>query len=93
MKSKKLYYEVPNGTATISGEWISGEGIPFIMRLTNQNGNSLISFECIAPHGLSVGEYVKLPFSYNTNNLFQVYSLGNGLVESSEFIFNIYFRF
>jgi hypothetical protein len=87
---KTLYYEVPNGTATISGQWLSGEGIPFIMRLTNQNGNSLISFECIASHGLSVGEYVELPFSYNTNNLFQVYSLGNGLVESNEFIFNIY---
>jgi hypothetical protein len=89
-EDKKMYYEVPNGAATIAGEWFANEGIPFILYLTNQNGNSTISFECIAPHGLSVGEYVQLSFSYDKNNLFQVYSLGNGLVESDEFIFSIY---
>ena len=75
---------------SVFGNWIASEGIPFRVGLTSQNGNSLVSFECATSHGLSVGEYVQLSFSYNTNNLFQVYSLGNGLVDSSEFIFNIY---
>jgi hypothetical protein len=75
---------------SVFGNWIASEGIPFRVGLTSQNGNSLVSFECATSHGLSVGEYVQLSFSYDTNNLFQVYSLGNGLVDSSEFIFNIY---
>jgi hypothetical protein len=75
---------------SVFGNWIASEGIPFRVGLTSQNGNSLVSFECATSHGLSVGEYVQLSFSYNINNLFQVYSLGNGLVDSSEFIFNIY---
>jgi hypothetical protein len=89
--NKKLYYELENS----SSEWIASQGIPFIVNKSNQNGNSLISFKCIAPHGLTIGEYVRLnfksaPFNYNGNDLFQVYSLGNGLVESNEYIFNIY---
>jgi hypothetical protein len=52
-------------------------------------GSNLVSFECIAPHGLSVGEYVQLSFSYQNNNLYEVYSLGNGLFESEIYIFNI----
>jgi hypothetical protein len=50
----------------------------------------VIAFQCISPHGLSVGEYVELSFSYNNIKLFQVYSLGNGLFNSGEYIFNIY---
>ena len=44
----------------------------------------------MSPHGLSVGEYVELSFNYNNINLFQVYSLGNGLFDSDTHIFNIY---
>ena len=47
-------------------------------------------FQCIAPHGLTVGEYVELSISYNGKNLFQVYSLGNDLFSSDEYIFSIY---
>ena len=50
----------------------------------------MISFQCIAPHGLTVGEYVELSFFYNQVNLFQVYSLGTGEFDSGEYIFNIY---
>ena len=50
----------------------------------------MISFQCVSPHGLSVGEYVELSFNYNNINLFQVYSLGNGLFDSDTHIFNIY---
>ena len=41
-------------------------------------------------HGLSVGEYVKLNFSYNGNDVFPVYSLGDGYSNSDEYIFSIY---
>ena len=69
--------------------WVAGDGIPFEILNSEQNGNDIISFQCIAPHGLLPNEYVELSFSYKNNNIFQVYSLGNGLVESSPFIFNI----
>jgi len=87
---KELYYQLTLGKKDFGGSWLALEGIPFIVSKTSQNGNSLISFQCIAAHGLTVGEYVELSLSYNNNNLFQVYSLGNGLVDSKEYIFNIY---
>jgi hypothetical protein len=87
---KELYYELTLGKKDFADSWFALEGIPFIVSKTSQNGNSLISFQCIAAHGLTVGEYVELSLSYNNNNLFQVYSLGNGLVDSKEYIFNIY---
>jgi hypothetical protein len=70
--------------------WTASTGIPFTIKNSTSNGNTIISFECIAPHGLTKGEYVELSFKYDNKNLFQVYSLGNGLVDSEEYIFNIY---
>jgi hypothetical protein len=84
--NKKLSYEL-NGTSL---NWLSSEGIPFYINNAVQNGNNVIAFQCISPHGLSVGEYVELSFNYNGINLFQVYSLGNGLFDSDEYVFNIY---
>jgi hypothetical protein len=84
--NKQLSYEL-NGTSL---NWLSSEGIPFYINNAVQNGNNVISFQCISPHGLSVGEYVELSFNYNGINLFQVYSLGNGLFDSDEYVFNIY---
>jgi hypothetical protein len=71
------------------GSWLAKDGIPFVINNTQINGNSVISFECIAPHGLILGEYVETSFSYNGGNLFEVYSLGNGLTDSNEYVFNI----
>jgi hypothetical protein len=84
--NKQLSYEL-NGTSL---NWLSSEGIPFYINNAVQNGNNVIAFQCISPHGLSVGEYVELSFNYNGINLFQVYSLGNGLFDSDEYVFNIY---
>ena len=84
--NKKLFYELNNTSLT----WTASEGIPFSIFNTTQNGNSVIGFQCIAPHGLKVGEYVELSFDYDKIKLFQVYSLGNGLLDSDEYIFNIY---
>jgi len=70
--------------------WIASDGIPFSINNTTQNGANIISFQCIAPHGLVPGEYVELSFKYNNIELFQVYSLGNDTVDSDPYIFNIY---
>lgn len=69
--------------------WVAGDGIPFEISNEEQNGNDIISFRCIAPHGLIPNEYVELSLSYRNSNIFQVYSLGNGLVESDPYIFNV----
>lgn len=84
--NKELYYNFDNSSLT----WTASTGIPFVIINSSENGNPIISFQCIASHGLTIGEYVELSFSYNGNNLFQVYSLGNGLLDSDEYIFNIY---
>ena len=83
---KQLFYTLDNNNLT----WTASTGIPFTIRNTTQNGSGLISFQCIAPHGLTEGEYVELSLSYNGNNLFQVYSLGNDNFGSEVYIFNIY---
>ena len=84
--TKALSYTLNNS----SFNWIVSDGIPFSILNNVQNGANVISFQCISPHGLTVGEYVELSFFYNQTNLFQVYSLGTGEFDSSEFIFNIY---
>ena len=84
--SKKLYFNLNNSNLT----WTASTGIPFIIKNSQQNGSSIIAFQCVAAHGLTVGEYVELSFFYNKTNLFQVYSLGNDLLDSSEYIFNLY---
>jgi len=70
--------------------WQAQKGIAFRVRTIQINGNDLYSFECIAPHGLSIGESVELSFSYNNNNVFEVYSLGNDKLDSESTVFNIY---
>ena len=84
--NKVLFYQLNNTTS----QWIAKDGIPFIIDNISINGDNLISFQCVAPHGLSIGENVQLSFSYANKNLFEVYSLGNGLLGSEEYIFNVY---
>jgi hypothetical protein len=83
---KTLYFNLNNSNLT----WTASTGIPFIINNSETNGNPLVSFQCVAPHGLTSGEYVELSFFYNNTNLFQVYSLGNNQLDSSEYIFNVY---
>lgn len=70
--------------------WNVKDGIPFVIKNIQINGDPLISFECVSPHGLTPGESVELSFNYNGNEIFEVYSLGNGLFESDARVFNIY---
>jgi hypothetical protein len=70
--------------------WLAEEGIPFIIENIEINGNGLVSFKCFGSHGLTPNEYVELSLTYRNSNIFQVYSLGNGLVDSDEYVFNVF---
>jgi hypothetical protein len=80
------YYSTTNNDVN----WIASSGIPFSIRNTTQNGNGLVSFVCVAPHGLTTGEYVELSLTYRGSNIFQVYSIGNGLLGSDTHVFNLF---
>jgi hypothetical protein len=73
--------------------WTSGDGIPFVIRLSNDGGKKIVSFVCPLKHGIKVGEFVTLNFSYGTStgptDTFQVYSLGDGFSGSEDYIFSI----
>ena len=66
--------------------WKVSDGIPFIIR---RNLTGEISFKCLVNHGLKVGEYVKLSFNYDGQDIFEVSSLGDGFYNSELTIFNI----
>jgi hypothetical protein len=85
-ENKKMSYS----SAQIGNiNWVAKDGIPFSLLNSVLNGKPVIQFQCIAPHGLTVGEYVELSFPYSNTNIFQVYSLGNGMFDSEENIFTI----
>ena len=70
--------------------WISSDGIPFVVNRVMDQNQTVISFRCPVPHGLSVGEFVKLNFNYLGTDTFQVYSLGTPFFGTEEYVFNIY---
>jgi hypothetical protein len=84
--NKQLTYYT---TATNSVNWVASDGIPFSIVNGSNNGNGLIEFQCIAPHGLTPGESVELTLTYRNSNIFEVYSVGNGLFDSDIQVFNV----
>jgi hypothetical protein len=80
------YYSTTNNDVN----WIASSGIPFSISNRTSNGNGLVSFICISPHGLTPGEYVELSITYRGSNIFQVNSVGNGLFGSDKNVFNIF---
>jgi hypothetical protein len=80
------YYSTSNNDVN----WIASDGIPFTITNTTQNGNGLISFTCVAPHGLTPGEYVELSLTYRNEKIFQVNSIGNGTFGSNIYVFNVF---
>jgi len=86
--NKKLQAIESKTTETL--DWTASDGIPFIIENSTINGLNIISFRCPVKHGLNVGEFVKLNFSYNTIDTFEVYTLGDGKSNSDLFIFNIF---
>ena len=81
------YYQNTNGNLLAS--FRVSEGIPATLTGATINGTKYLQFICPVKHGLSPGEFVKFPFSYNGNSYFEVASLGNFTVGSEEYIFNV----
>lgn len=81
---------------SISQTFPAKNGIPFQITNGTNRGQSIITFKSPVKHNLAPGEYVYLldnagnPLTYNGNNTFRVYSLGNGGYGSEEYIFNLY---
>ena len=82
--------KILNTTLCAINNWVAKDGIPFTISNIQFQGLSLIQFTCISPHGLTPGEYVKLSFQYGKNDLFEVFTLGNGQTDSESHVFNIY---
>lgn len=70
--------------------WKVSDGIPFEYTNIVINGKNLISFKCAYKHGLTIGEYIHTSIKFNGENLFQVYSLGNGIFGTEEYYVNIF---
>ena len=75
--------------------WVAGDGIPFmISKLIDGDGKPIIRFTCPMSHGLNVGESVVINIQNGTScdgiTTFEVYSLGNGYLDSELKIFNVY---
>jgi hypothetical protein len=95
---KKLSYYYPKQNTNIS--WNAVDGIPFIILITDgsssspiplsEGGNSIIQFKCPVKHGLSESEFVKIKLTNGYTNTFQVFSFGNGLPGTEEYIFNLF---
>ena len=83
--NKQLYVHDPETLAVWNFQ--AQDGIPYLI---TSRVNNIITFKCPVKHGLNQNEYVKLPFSYNGSDLFEVDSLGDGGSGSEEYIFNIY---
>jgi hypothetical protein len=81
--------EATDQETSASWSWVASDGLPFIIKVGNDNNSRVISFRCVMPHGLSVGDSVYLSFDYNGEYFFQVSSLGDVGFGSEEFIFNI----
>ncbi len=86
--NKQLSYYIPKTNSYFN--WDAIDGVPFIILNTNINGSNVTQFRCPVKHNLSVGEYVKLSFSYNGTDIYQVFELGNGQPGMDEYIFNLY---
>jgi len=83
LSCKNLFYP------TISHTWVSGDGIPFVIKNGTINGHDVVFFYCPMQHGLSLGEYVELSFSYDNENLFLIDFLGDGTYNSDLYVFAI----
>ena len=60
-KKMSYYDEIAN----VGLNWISSDGIPFVVSQGSDQSQPVISFRCPVAHGLSVGEFVKLSFNYD----------------------------
>lgn len=89
--TSKIQYtpEPVPGTTTTSVSWSPSQGIPYVIKNLNFEGENLISFRCPVKHNLNIGDYVKLNIVIGGTNYFQVYSFGDGGYNSEFYVFNI----
>jgi len=85
--NKDLYAIEPE--TNLSWNWVSSQGIPYVIAVGSDQTTRFITFKCPMTHGLSVGEFVELSVNYNGNSFFQVSSLGDGGAGSEEYIFGL----
>jgi hypothetical protein len=70
--------------------FIVSDGVPYEIKNRKVNGKNLITFYCGTKHNLTVDQWIKLQFSVNGINTFQVYSIGDESFGNEEKIFSIY---
>lgn len=96
--NKVMNYYANTGS-NIPSVWNAFDGIPFIIMITDgasspnpllENGNPIIQFKCPVKHGLSESEFVKIKLDNGYVNTFQVFSFGDGMPGTDEYIFNIF---
>jgi hypothetical protein len=73
-----------------NGGFLAGDGIPYVLTTSKFNGKSLVYFYCGTNHNLQIGQYVELSTPINNKTIFQVYSLGDGTIDSENKVFTIY---
>jgi hypothetical protein len=95
---KSLTYDFNDGLPGEVGNWILADGIPFRMSRVEFEGKTFWQFKTPFNHNLQEGDYVRFTNvnvidSTNTiipgRNVFRIYNLGNGVLDSEKTIFNI----
>jgi len=87
-----MAYQIYEGGPIIN--FVSGDGIPFYIINTTNNGRKVLRFYCPVEHGLKKGEYINITqiqgYSFpNGQTTFSVYSVGDGAFKSEKKVFDI----
>ena len=94
-KDQPMTYTPFEGGDTLN--FFAVDGIPYYITNKTVGGKKILEFTCGAPHGLKMGEYVRLqipttqyPGFINGKITYPIYSLGNGKRRSDKYVFNLY---
>jgi len=92
-KEQPMTYTPIEGGNTLSFD--STDGIPFHIVNKTVGGKKILEFTCGAPHGLKMGEYVRLtipqyPGFWGGKITYPLYSIGNGKRKSDKYVFNLF---
>ncbi len=95
-KQLRATFKVPNepNPTFPTVNWGVSDGIPFVIKQSTYNGRNIIGFRCPIKHGMSVGDFFKVSSNFrytgtSVNDVYQVYSLGDNIFGSEEYVFNI----
>lgn len=84
-----------NEDYNVTNNFISSDGVPFVINTSSLNGKNLVYFDCGTNHNLKLGDWVELnipsnPTGLGSQSYFQVYSLGDNGYNSEKNVFTIY---